>query len=224
MIDDESHLPSLHNRVKAISQDMRSHYSQKFTEFGATSKGVDWGREEDLNLRYYKMLAIINRDIFNSKKTITLLDVGCGYGGLFIYAQQHELPLQYTGIDVATNMISWAKENVHTAEFIEGDFMQHDFGQKRFDYVVCNGILTQKLGASLLDMEVFAKGLIKKMFDVCERGVAFNIMSTYVNFFAPNLYYKHPSDMLAYCLSEISGKVKLDHSYGLYEYTTYLYK
>jgi SAM-dependent methyltransferase len=221
MMDNESHLA---DREKIISQKMNSHYSQKFMEFGATSKGVDWGREEDLDLRYYKMLAVIDRDMFNSEKTIKLLDVGCGYGGLFKYAQQQGLSLQYTGIDVASNMISWAKENWHTAEFVEGDFMHYSFGQKKFDYVVCNGILTQKLEVSLLDMDVFAKRLIRKMFDVCDHGVAFNIMSTYVNFFAPNLYYKHPSDLLAYCLSEISRKIKLDHSYGLYEYTTYLYK
>ncbi len=211
-------------RTDSIPQEMKTHYSQKFAEFGATPKGVDWGKEEDVRLRYDKMLAVIDWELLDIGKPITLLDVGCGYGGLYSYAQQKGLELQYTGIDVASNMISWAKQHLSTGEFIEGDFMQHDFGKQRFEFIVCNGILTQKLGASLLEMDGFAKMLIRRMFDLCDKSIAFNVMSTYVNFFAPNLYYKHPGEMLGYCLSEISRKARLDHSYGLYEYTLYVCK
>ncbi|MBM4423651.1 MAG: dTDP-4-dehydrorhamnose 3,5-epimerase [Chloroflexi bacterium] len=212
------------DRSSPITQEMKTHYSQKFAEFGATSKGVDWSKDEDVRLRYDKMLAVLARDLLDIGKPITLLDVGCGYGGLLAYAQQKGFKLQYTGIDVASNMIHWARQHLENGEFIEGDFMQYGFDERRFEFIVCNGILTQKLGASLLDMDGFAKRLIRRMFDLCSKGIAFNVMSTYVNFFAPNLYYKHPAEMLGYCLSEISRNVRLDHSYGLYEYTLYVYR
>ena len=208
----------------SITQEMKAHYSQRFDEFGATSRGVDWSKEEDVCVRYDKMLAVMGQELADINNQITLLDVGCGYGGLFAYAEKKGIKMQYTGIDVASNMISWAKKHLDNGKFIEADFTQYSFGKRKFGFIVCNGILTQKLSASLLDMDEFAKKLIKKMFDLCDKGIAFNVMSTYVNFFAPNLYYKHPAELLSYCLSEISRKVKLDHSYGLYEYTLYVYK
>jgi len=73
-------------------------------------------------------------------------------------------------------------------------------------------------------MNHFFKKMIHRMFELSNIGVCFNVMSNQVNYFSPNLYYKSPSEMLCYCLSEITSKVKVDHSYGLYEYTVYLYK
>jgi 2-polyprenyl-3-methyl-5-hydroxy-6-metoxy-1,4-benzoquinol methylase len=217
-------LMTIDNKLKSIPMEMKRHYSQKFGEFGPTPRGVDWGKEEDVQLRYEKMLAVIEQGSIIPGTPISLLDVGCGYGGLLRYAQQKGLKLQYTGIDVASNMISWAKNHMPDGEFQEDDFMEHDFHERKFDFVVCNGILTQKLEISFFDMDKFAKKLLKKMFSLCNQGVAFNVMTTYVNYFSSNLYYKHPSEMLAYCLSEISQKIRIDHSYGLYEYTLYLYK
>ena len=75
-----------------------------------------------------------------------------------------------------------------------------------------------------MEMDDYAKLIIGKMFKLCKKGIAFNMMSTAVNFFAPNLYYKYPAEIFTYCLSEITKKIKIDHSYGLYEFTVYLYK
>jgi SAM-dependent methyltransferase len=206
-----------------ISQMMKKHYESTFQRHGPNSAGVDWGKDvEKAILRYKIMLAVLDSE--PTKKVPTLLDVGCGYGGLQIYAQQTGIKTQYTGIDVASNMIAWGRDHVKPAEFIEGDFLNTAFSENSFDYIICNGILTQKLESSLLDMDHYAKMLINKMYSLCKKAIAFNIMSTSVNYFSPNLYYKHPAEILTYCLSEISKKVKIDHSYGLYEFTVYLYK
>src|SRR5687767_2650607 len=155
--DKDRRLPLLTTSVHgstSITQELKTHYSQKFDEFGATSKGVDWGKEEDVWVRYDKMFAVMmGQELPNINNQTTLLDVGCGYGGLFAYAEKQGIKMQYTGIDVASNMISWAKKHLESGEFIEADFTQHSFGGRTFDYIVCNGILTQKLNASLLDMD-----------------------------------------------------------------------
>lgn len=209
--------------IDPITSAMKAHYELSFEKFGPNSAGVDWGIDENkMNLRYSNMLAILENP--GGRKKWTFLDVGCGFGGLAVYAQEKGMALDYTGIDVAANMIEWAKRNINRTRFIQGDFLTHDFSKATYDYIVCNGILTQKLDCSLREMDVFAKALIHKMFSMCKKGMAFNIMTTYVNFFASNLYYKHPAEILSYCLSEISTKVKIDHSYGLYEFTVYIYK
>jgi hypothetical protein len=50
------------------------------------------------------------------------------------------------------------------------------------------------------------------------------VMTSKVNFYANNLYYRNPSEMLAWCQMEITPFVKLNHAYPLYEYTVYLYR
>lgn len=202
---------------------MKLHYEATFQRHGPNSEGVDWGNDvEKTILRYKNMLAVLGNQL--TKNRLTLLDVGCGYGGFHTYAQQAGIVWQYTGIDIASNMIAWARDNEKQAEFIEGDFLDIDFSGRRFDYVVCNGILTQKMGASLLHMDDYAKTLIKGMYSLCNKAIAFNMMSTSVNYFSPNLYYKHPGEILYYCMSEVGKNIRIDHSYGLYEFTVYIFK
>ena len=49
-------------------------------------------------------------------------------------------------------------------------------------------------------------------------------MTTHVNFTAPNLFYKNPLEMLAFCTTELSRKFKIDHAYPHYDYTMYVYR
>ena len=204
-----------------ISEVLQRHYVATFAQHGASSAGVDWGADESKALlRYEKMLAVINRP---ATPETTLLDVGCGYGGLLKYAISRKIDLQYHGIDVADNMIEWARANLSSGNFVHGDVLSHPF-EAQFDYVVCNGILTQKLSATAREMDDFAGRLIKKLFSLCRIGIAFNVMTTKVNFYSNNLYYRNPAELFSWCLSEVSPHLKIDHSYPLYEYTMYVYR
>lgn len=208
----------MHNSKIDIVDAMRNHYTETFEEFGATSKGVDWGRNEDLILRYDKILEVIK----NKNQEITILDVGCGYGGLYERIKEKNINVKYSGIDLCENMIEYAKKIHSDSKFYCEDIMKMNLAE--YDYVVCNGILTQKLEISILNMDEYAKKLIKKMFSISREGIAFNIMTNKVNFTVPNLYYKSPVELLSFCLEEVSLKVKIDHSYPLYEYMVYIYK
>ena len=204
-----------------ISKALGKHYAEKFSMHGPSSQGVDWGPDEArAMLRYDKMLAVGD---FASGKHASLLDVGCGYGGLQKFAIGRNLDLEYTGIDVAANMIEWARTNLPAGNFIDGDVLDYEFDRK-FDYIACNGILTQKLEASGTEMDQFAARLIRRMFSLCTIGIAFNVMTSKVNFYSNNLYYRNPAELFSWCLNEITPHLRLDHSYPLYEYTMYLYR
>ena len=84
--------------------------------------------------------------------------------------------------------------------------------------------LTQKLETSIKEMEHFANSIIKKMFEISEIGIAFNVMSNKVNYMVDNLYYRSPSELMEYCFDHLSRKIKIDHSYPIYEYTVYVYR
>lgn len=223
LFDEEAHLCTSDRSMQSITQELKIHYAQKFAEFGATPKGVDWRRIEDVCLRYDRMLAVIDQNSLDTSKPITLLDVGCGYGELYWYAKEKQIDIQYVGIDVSENMIEYALVHIPEGRFYCGDILDFQTGD-RFDYVICNGILTQKLSASIMEMDNYAHLLIKKMFLLCLEGIAFNVMTTKVNYFADNLYYRNPAELLSWCMSEITRHVKIDHAYPLFEYTIYLYR
>lgn len=202
---------------------LAEHYSNCFATYGERPEGVDWGEcPADHQIRLDRMLALT--EIGKTAKAIpSLLDVGCGFGSLLDLIQNRGLAFDYHGIDLCDSMIAAAQKRHLDAKWSIGDILKVDFPEK-YDYVVCNGILTQKLSASFRDMDEFAKSLIKRMFELCEIGIAFNLMTTHVNFMAPNLYYRNPVELLGWCMAELTPRVRLDHAYPLFEYTLYLYR
>ena len=199
-----------------ITQLMKEHYGKTFNKYGCSSEGVDWGKhEERALLRHQKIYEVIE------KKPCSILDVGCGYGAFIDYIGEKNI--NFTGIDCVGSMIATAQQKYPNSAFICDDFLRHDFKDKKFDYVVCNGILTQKLTASDNDMESFSHDVIAKMFSICNKGIVFNMMTSHVNFKADNLFYKDPVDMLSWVMKNITKNVKLDHAYPLYEYMIYAY-
>jgi len=202
-----------------VTTRLRKHYSRTFREHGSTERGVDWNRTEDVRLRYRKMLEALAE--FPGPDTVRVLDVGCGYGGLMDYANETGVSISYTGIDVCEDMIAAGRSRHPEARFEVADIFE--FGNTRsFDVVVCNGILTQKLDTPVPEMDKFANRLIRRLFDLCRHCAAFNVMTTRVNFTVPNLYYRSPSETLAFCIEEVTPRLRLDHSYPLFEYTVYL--
>lgn len=206
-----------------ISYLLGEHYGRTFSVHGATPEGVDWGPDPaDHLLRLDRMLAVL--ELGNQQDTQpTLLDVGCGYGSLLDLIHQRGLSLTYTGIDLCPQMVEFAKSKHPHHEWLVGDVLTMDT-QRHFDYLICNGVLTQKLSASIHDMDLFLRVLVSKMFDLCNIGIAFNVMTTHVNFMAPNLYYRNPVELLGWCMSALTPRARLDHAYPMYEYTVYLYR
>lgn len=208
-----------------ITKIQRKHYTETFIEHGANAKGVDWNDENKAELRHKIMLNLVTCDLLHKRdnEIPSLLDVGCGYGEFWSFIKKTGNKVTYTGIDVVYAMIDYAKNNFDDATFVFGDFFELN-SKNKYDYIVCNGILTQKLDAPAMEMDIYAAKLIKKMYSLSLKGVAFNVMTTKVNYFDNNLYYRCPSELLAWCVSEITPYVRLDHSYPLYEYTMYLFR
>ena len=209
--------------AKDISSMLGKHYSQKFAQYGDTPLGVDWGADHaDHLIRLERMLAVTN--VGRQPDTVqSILDVGCGYGRLYELCKSRSLNFSYSGIDICEEMIVSAKNKFAVGEWFVGDVLGLE-ESRQFDYVVCNGILTQKLNASIREMDEYLKLLVSKMFALCRIGIAFNLMTTHVNFTAPNLYYRNPAELLGWCMSQLTSRVRLDHAYPLYEYTVYLYR
>ncbi len=207
--------------MEDIDTTLSSYYAKCFAEHGPSPRGVDWHNWQSLALHYDKMLAVIEPDVAVSR--VSLLDVGCGFGGLLDHAKSKGIALDYTGIDVVRAMIEHGQKRHADAMFATASIFDFDH-ERPFDYVVCNGVLTEKLDVSIKAFDEFARRMIRRMFELCGRGIAFNLMTTHVNFTAPNLYYKNPLETIAFCTAELSSKFRIDHSYPHFDYTVYVFR
>jgi SAM-dependent methyltransferase len=209
------------NNMHGISEAFREHYAKKLEKHGPTAAGVDWVKEAAAEMSYfYAMKLIRSADL---KKKIKVLDVGCGYGGLLAYAKQNGFDLDYTGIDIVPEMIEHGRKLHPKATFLVGDFLElKDMGQ--YDYVICNGAMTIKLKASTLEMHHYVDAMLRKLFCAAKVGLSFNVMTNRVNFQAENSYYRSPVETLAFCFSELSENVVLDHDHPRYQFWTYVYR
>lgn len=207
----------------SISLALANYYLECFEKFGAEPRGVGWGPDQrDHELRLDVLLEGISRASVGNPAP-TLLDVGCGYGSLLDRAINREVGIDYSGIDMCEPMINEARKRHPNANWIVGDFMKEPVAG-RYDFVVSNGVLTQKLEATSHEMDEFLKLFVAKMFDAARVGVAFNVMTSFVDFEEPNLYYREPSGLLNWCMTELSPKVILNCAYPLFEFTVFLYR
>lgn len=203
----------------AITEAFNAYYSDAFETHGANALGVDWINDDVLRARYDMMLRLLPEQ---GTAPVSVLDVGCGYGGLLAHAKSKGIALQYTGLDISDPMIRYGQKTYPEATFINSDFFSFE-PEEPFDYVFCNGLLTQKLTASHLEMDHYARGIIARLYAVCSRGAAVNMISNRVNYFADNLFYKSPVEALGFCMG-LGAQVRLDHTYTPYEFAVYMYR
>ena len=219
-----SHSKPGSTEVSELGAKMNRYYSDKFSTYGRNSQGVDWGNDEVAHqLRQLQMLKVFEFARLD-KEEKSLLDVGCGYGHLADLVCDHRGEVTYTGIDVCDEMIASASKHHPDLEWIEGDFFRHEWGGRRFDYVVCNGIFTQKLDIQEDEMHRYLREFLTVAFELCRVGVAWNVMSTHVNYQAENLFYLAPSKIVEWIASELTTQFVIHHAYKDYEFTVYMYK
>lgn len=204
-----------------ISDRLRNHYAQTYKNYGATTRGVDWSdSQEKERLRLSKVLGVTKSRSLG--RGYSVLDVGCGYGAAYEAIRREYPPVKYTGIDLVSQMIEDAQNAHSEARFICGDFLNEEF-DNQFDYVICSGILTQKLETENEAMFEYLRKLVSKMFSLSKIGISFNVMSLFSNFQTNNLFYLFPQDIIDFVCSDLSQHFVIDHSYGLFEFTTYVY-
>jgi SAM-dependent methyltransferase len=200
-----------------------SHYESCLDKYGDTHRGVDWPNLPDAEKRYQVMIALIKP--FHDS-TVSLLDFGCGASHLYEYMRKHgkDKMINYFGLDISDKFIELSKQKFPWITYHCLDILRDPLEIPNFDYIVMNGVFTEKINLSFEEMFCYFKEVIKKVFSITNIGIAFNIMSKHVDWERQDLFHL-PLDMLAeYLTKEVSRNYIIRNDYGLYEYTTYVYK
>lgn len=199
------------------------HYESCLEKHGDSHLGVDWPDENDVLKRYKVMLEVMA--LKNEIGDVNLLDFGCGTAHLLEYIKKNNLDhIKYTGLDISEKFISVCKNKYPNISFYCGDILNHNFELPNFDYIVMNGVFTEKRDLTFEEMWDYFSEILKKVYAIANKGIALNVMSKQVDWERDDLFHV-PLDKLAdFLCKNLSRNYVIRNDYGLYEYTLYLYK
>ena len=197
------------------------HYESCLEAHGDTHKGVDWPDEAGANVRYRVMLDVIRgEDIAPS-----LLDFGCGASHLYAYlTTQANQKVRYTGLDLSEAFCDLSRRKFPENRYLCIDVLESDEDIGDYDYVIMNGVFTEKRDLSFDDMFDYFKRVMLTVYPKVRKGLAFNAMSKNVDWERPDLFHLPIDTLNAFLTENISRNVVFRADYGLYEYTTYVYR
>jgi hypothetical protein len=180
---------------------------------------VDWPNSLEAERRYDWMLRI------TTPRDCTLLDLGCGLAGLKVHIDGEELRhISYTGLDISPKFVAACKERCPGVEFLCHDILT-DPPSRKWDWVICNGVLTEKRALSFIDMWTYTQEFLKAAWNLCERGLAFNVMSSYVDYQKDFLFHLPVETAITFICENLSRRFVVNHmNYGLYEYMMFVYR
>ena len=199
-----------------------SHYESCLEKYGDTHLGVDWPKSEDADTRHRIMLEVIQPDASGQAK---LLDFGCGTSFLYEYILRNNIPgIEYSGLDLSPKFIQLSRAKFPMNKYYYADILDEGTDIPNFDYIVMNGVFTEKRQLSFDEMFSYFKRAVTKVFNKANVAIAFNVMSKQVAWERDDLFHL-PFDSLAnFLTSELTRDFVIRNDYGLYEYTTYVYQ
>ena len=198
-------------------------YCESFLDrYGDCHLGVGWTKEKETALeRYRVMLGVIKEN----PQEVSLLDFGCGASHLYEYILRHNLiNIKYSGLDLSDKFIKLSMKKFPDIKYHHIDILCDPEAIPEFDYIVLNGVFTSKCLLSFEEMFSYFREVLLAVFNKARIGIAFNTVSKLVEWEREDLFHL-PFDVLTPFLAEnLSRNFVIRHDYGLFEYSTFVYR
>jgi SAM-dependent methyltransferase len=190
------------------------YFSERLKAHGATHLGVDYNSTESQEARFFQLTKVVDPSVKYS-----LLDFGCGYGGMYDYLVRLGHSLHYVGYDIAESMVAKGRE-LHP-DNPDCWFTQDIEQVPVVDYAVVSGTFNMKLDADFESWTRIILEALGQMNEHASKGLAFNMLTMYsdADRIRPDLYYGDPCFFFDHCKRNFSRNVALLHDYNLYDFT-----
>jgi SAM-dependent methyltransferase len=199
---------------------MAGMYSRRCEEFGDSPQASQYSDQASQEVRMHRLLEV--GDVKNAR----ILDFGCGTGHLLtVLKRDYGFSGEFTGYDISEGMIQIAKTKHPEANFEVRDILNEGINET-FDFVFISGTFNILIS----DNWRWMQDSLRVLYQSSTVAVAFNNLSTYVEYFDEGLFYVKPEHVFAFCKTNLSPAVTLRHDYltkpgGFpFEFATYVYR
>lgn len=205
--------------MSKIVESQLSVYQEHFLKHGDTSEGTYNKNDVLQDLRFERLL----KQLPVKGTGYSLHDVGCGICDLHEYIQENKLPFVYSGTDIVPEMGTLVEKKFPDVTIKIRDILQCNDGET-YDFLCLAGTFNMPGESSRDKWLAFCNEMIEKMFSMCRYGISFNFLTSFSDFYHPDMFYRDPRDVQRFCIENLSRHVVVDHAYPLYEYTVTVFK
>jgi hypothetical protein len=206
--------------IDKIIEDQINTYRDNFLKHKDSSLGTFQNDRATQYLRFERVIKPF-REMLDAN--VSLHDLGCGVCDLHEYLNTQGLKHDYSGTELLKEMIDHAESKFPGIKLFHRDVISHPASEK-YDVVIFSGGLYLPGSIPADEWEKFVYLIIDRMWDMCNVGISFNLLSTYCDYRREDLYYLDPRVMFDHCVKKYSRFVNLDQSYPLYEWTISVFK
>tara|TARA_B100001057_G_scaffold493750_1_gene588912 strand:- start:6218 stop:6847 length:630 start_codon:yes stop_codon:yes gene_type:complete len=195
-------------------------YENDLKIYGQSHRGVGWPRKKDAIKRHEVMSKLIK----NKRSGNSILDLGCGLSHFYKYLKLKKFKIKYIGVDISSKMIAISKKRYPNNLYYFLDILKDHSKIPKVDYITINGLFTYKGNYSNKLMLKFVKNILKISASKAKIGISFNVFSESADWKDKKLFYLNLKTITDFICKHIGNKFIVNHDYGLYEYTIFIYK
>ncbi len=209
----ESHNPDKENSLSQKDLDnVKRRYEERIKQFGVSFDSLNSGDNLKQLLRCEAHLQAINPEAH-------ILDIGCGLGFFYTFLEERNFKNRYTGYDIIKEYIEYCKTNYPNASFECRNIFEEGI-EGTYDTIVMSQVLNNRY-ANSDNMKVMCEA-IELAYKHTTHSVSIDMMSKYVDFENPELFYYQPEEIFSFA-KKITRKVKLLHDYRPFEFCIQLF-
>ena len=200
--------------------DQVKHYSELFRKHPDEPMAVSSESAVHKRVRFDQIAGLFK----NESEPFTLHDVGMGMAHYWKYLQEYhpDLDVTYSGTEVVPEYHSYCERSSPDMTFALRDLAEAP-GDDMYDYVILSGVFHQMRNSKRRDWEQFAYAILENSFAMCRKGMAFNFISPFVDFYQTEVYYCDMMKMLHAVRDRMSRFFEIRHNYALFEFTVFVY-
>jgi len=187
-------------------------YQRRIVEHGATFASLNSGSEEKQAIRQWVHASALRGD------RPSILEVGCGLGDFYRYLIAQNRDCVYHGYDVVPEYVGECQRIYPRAKFdVRNIFLEGIDGS--YDTIVMSQVLNNRYQKSD-NMKVMQRAL-ELAFQHTRVSVSVDMLSTYVDFRNPDLFYYPPEEIFRMAKA-VAPRVLMRHDYRAFEFCVQL--
>ncbi len=206
-----------HNPTRASQERI---YRELFEQHKGTPMAVSSESEAHKRLRFSRIA-----EIFSEEETIDVHDVGMGVGAFRSFLQR-EFPdrvIHYSGSEILPEYVAEASALHPDCQFYCRDIAEAP-AEEKYDYLILSGVFHQRRDTPIGQWEKFSQEILRNAFGMCRKGIAFNFVSPFVDFYQTQVYYCNLPKLLNFINDDLSRFFTIQHNYALFELTVHVFR